>query len=197
MAKRNYLILGIIIILLIAGVLFAWEKKAQAPVTVTPPPIVQPTPVPTPTPTPQTPYQKPVGWKTYENKEFGFAFDYPGDWQVEEKKLDIKSRKQYDFYEIDFWASNQKDRVNAGPRISVTINNDKEYNTEEKVQESFKNYIGTVKSITTGDNIKGYDLKNSAGEGVLIVFGGKLISFGSSYFPLDMSIVNTFRLIKK
>ena len=45
--KRSYIIYGIIIILLIAGALFAWRKPAQvpAPVTVTPP-IIQPTPTP-------------------------------------------------------------------------------------------------------------------------------------------------------
>ena len=28
----------------------------------------------------------PEGWKTYTNEEFGFAFDYPGEWEVKEIK---------------------------------------------------------------------------------------------------------------
>lgn len=96
--KQTYLILGIILVLVLAGALFAWEKKGEniepAPVSPIQPLPVIPTTLPTPTqPTSyplqpthssSTPYQKPEGWKTYENKEFGFALEYPNNLEIVE-----------------------------------------------------------------------------------------------------------------
>ena len=82
MEKKNILILILsFATLAIVGSLFYSQNKGamNAPFVVNQPPIETPPTVPT-TPTSQIPKD----WKTYENKEFGFAFDYPGEWAVKE-----------------------------------------------------------------------------------------------------------------
>ncbi len=88
-----------IVILLIAGGVWVWQRNAK-PDGVTP---TLPTPVepleptePTEATTPQEPdsVQVPEGWKTYTNEEFGFAFDYPGEWG----NLTVNSNKDDVYY---------------------------------------------------------------------------------------------------
>jgi len=122
--KRTYLITGIIILLLIAVGLLVWHKAVKAPGGDLNTPVVPPAPthpVPPVTPTPVAPpiSQPPEGWKTYENKEFGFAFDYPGDWTIMERssKLNWASKEQnrnilIDSYYIDFHDLKNKANIN-------------------------------------------------------------------------------------
>ena len=72
MERRHILIFILSFIVLAgAGIVYLFIPKGASAPFLTP----DPQPVPNPTPT---------GWKTYENKEFGFAFDYPGDWEISE-----------------------------------------------------------------------------------------------------------------
>lgn len=74
----------------------SWQKIVKAPEANTNPPII-----PMPRPVVQTtPVKTPAGWKTYENKELGFAFDYPGGWKVEEGKGTNDAGNSYEVIKI-------------------------------------------------------------------------------------------------
>ncbi len=89
MKKVSFIIGLVIIILLVAGAVWVWQRNAK-PDGVTP---TLPTPVepleptePTEATTPQEPdsVQVPEGWKTYTNEEFAFRLAHPNNLRVTE-----------------------------------------------------------------------------------------------------------------
>ena len=86
MEKRSVMVFILSFIVLAgAGIVYLFIPKGVNAPFLTP----DPQPVPNPTPT---------GWKTYENKEFGFAFDYPGDWVMTENKEILKTYAPLDLF---------------------------------------------------------------------------------------------------
>ena len=79
--KQASLIVGIIIILLIAGAFWVWQKGTE-PDGITPTPPTPVEPVEPTEPTEPDSVQVPSGWKTYRNEELGFELAYPGEWFV-------------------------------------------------------------------------------------------------------------------
>jgi len=198
--KRIYLVTGtIILLLLIVGVLLVWQKTIKAP---------EITPIPMPKPVPVAPV--PTGWKTYENKEFGFAFDYPWDWKVEEFRTTKGERAPYSFYEIRLWAPDQFDdekRLDskylndhfADPRILIYADNE---NKGEEIEKQLEKNIDayqkngeTVKMVDLPKGIKAHIVEKSTHEELLIIaFNKIMITFNSGLgVPLRMDIVRTFR----
>ena len=88
--KQRYIIgIGIVIILLLAGAVWVWQKGTEPDgITPTPPTPVEPV---EPT-TPQEPdsVQVPEGWKTYRNEELGFQLAYPGEWFLYDRETFVK-----------------------------------------------------------------------------------------------------------
>jgi len=85
--KYTFLTIGIVIVLLV-GALFVWQKSntstptpIPSPTPIIPPPTTTPSPV-SPTPPPVAPYQTPTGWTTYTNSDLGFSLKYPSQWFV-------------------------------------------------------------------------------------------------------------------
>ncbi|MBI2024004.1 hypothetical protein HYT00_01280 [Candidatus Giovannonibacteria bacterium] len=70
-------IIGVLIVIILAmGGYFIYVNRAQAPADENN--SAQNAPTPTPS------VNETAGWKTYQNKEFGFEFKYPDDWKVED-----------------------------------------------------------------------------------------------------------------
>ena len=79
-AVRPWLLILLLAVILIGAGLWGWQYWMSKTKTVTPITIVTPTVSSTPT-TVST-----ADWKTYTNKDFGFSFKYPNDWNLTENK---------------------------------------------------------------------------------------------------------------
>ena len=119
MEKKNLLILILsFAALVIVGSLFVFfqnQGAGTAPFVVGTKPSIQTTPtIQTPqtfSTVPTTPAsQIPKDWETYRNEEFGFAFDYPGEWDLRENK---SASKVYAPLYISFF--------NSGGTINVLV----------------------------------------------------------------------------
>ena len=167
--KRIYLVTGsIILLLLLVGVLFAWQKTVKAPEII-----------PTPKPTPVAPVT--TGWKTYENKEFGFAFDYPGGWKVTQCSAitGLKMKQgcvvldSSDYTKTYIGIGGLQDTPSSGSRIILSV-----YKNNERP--------------SVADLIKSYGIKNNEREFTLQ--GHKVISFDA--IPYEGSEIETAVLIE-
>ena len=188
-----FIVLFIALILLGAGyILYSQKGTDNVPFVVGEKPPIQ---------TPQT-NSIPKDWKTYENREFGFAFDYPGNWDLEMKKVDYKAREPYLYYQINLWApdqSNKESRNAEGntPRLQISFDNDKEYNTKEKFAEELKTYEG-ISKIKLLNGLIAYHDKTSPIEDVVTVFNNIRVVFKAQFqYPLNMNIINTFRVLPR
>jgi len=188
MERRHILIFILSFIILAgAGIVYLFiPKGVNAPFLL---PQPQPTPV-NPTPT---------GWKTYENKEFGFAFDYPGDWEVEEQKEGTRT------YAIKLWSQDQlierRSNTYLEPRISaVFLRYDKNMFDEQiqKLKDYLKYAEGNFSVLRLPHGGTFYFLKIPNDQRGEILIGNEWISLAAQLrVPLNMDIVNTFRIIPK
>jgi hypothetical protein len=107
---------AILIFLALFGSLYYFPSKnlkelaiKNPPLSSQPPNQTTPSPIPSELPTPL--------WKTYTNKELGFSFEYPADWQFEESTFPGVSQKNI---RLSFQPVNFTLEVNASASLSIT-----------------------------------------------------------------------------
>jgi hypothetical protein len=109
--KKIFIIAGVIILLLVLvmGGAFAFTQMQPTQVAPTPSPVAVATPEPV-APDPM------ADWITYTDKEYGFQFKHPSDWEVRDMLLangDIPGYKNYKKW-IGFAPVSVKEDINGG-----------------------------------------------------------------------------------